>query len=109
MRLVLAFMEPMPRSAGLPRLPWLSPGVLRLSWVAATCTTRLPGYLFEVVVTVVAGPVGARVTARATRNPQKSSASALGNQSNLGNLVFFRLRGVSAVHAPPCKSRPLLY
>jgi hypothetical protein len=31
--------------------------------VAATCTARLPGYHFEVVVTAVAGPLQARVTA----------------------------------------------
>jgi hypothetical protein len=69
------------------------------------------------VVTVVAAPIRAGLTTRATRDPQKSSLSTLRNQSNLGNLVFSGPRGVlgqdlavilSSLAVPIRQSGPIL-
>jgi len=46
-RHISAAMRLVPTFGGLPRLPRLRPGVLRLSLVAATCTAGLPGLPFR--------------------------------------------------------------
>jgi hypothetical protein len=65
---------------GLPRLLRLPPRHANFFGVALRCRAGLPGYLFAVVVTVVALYPGARVTPTAAGNARKCWILGAGNQ-----------------------------